>query len=64
VVFLSNKTFTKQILPKLVEKTKQKHLYVLLALEECLLATTFGLWMSMGAHTTFAVVVNFIYAYR
>jgi hypothetical protein len=41
----------------------QKKLYVLLALEECTLATTFGLWISMGAHNTFALVVNLIYAY-
>jgi hypothetical protein len=41
----------------------KKNLYVLLALEECMLPTTFGLWTSMGAHNTFALVVNFIYAY-
>jgi hypothetical protein len=59
VVFPSRKTFVKNILPSLVEKTMTT--YVEFALVNYLLTTcTFDLWMSNGVHDVFVVVVNFI----
>jgi hypothetical protein len=58
LVFPSQKVFKEKVLPNLVEKTK--FLYVLFALSDCLFATTtFDLWMLMGAHDIFALIVNF-----
>jgi hypothetical protein len=46
-------------LPRLVEKTSQQ--YVLLALANCLFATSsFDLWMFKGAYDVFALVINFL----
>ncbi len=47
-----------ELLPELVEKTKQ--LYVLLASIGCHIAiASFDLWMSKGRHDIFALVINF-----
>jgi hypothetical protein len=58
VVLSCRKQFSKEILPKLVEKTKQ--LYVLLALVNYYYVTSFHLWMSKGAYDIFAFVINFL----
>jgi hypothetical protein len=40
---------------------KKKQLYVLLALAECHSTTTsFDLWMSIGGHDIFALVIKFL----
>jgi hypothetical protein len=58
VWFSSQKFFSHDVLPSLMEKTKWT--YVLLLLEECHFSTTnFDLWMSKGAHNVFALVINF-----
>ncbi len=59
VVFPSRKQFSQEILPNLVEKTKQ--VYVLPKLIDCICAiTSFDLWMSKGVHDIFALVINFL----
>jgi uncharacterized protein YktA (UPF0223 family) len=61
LVFPSQNYFKEEVLTNLVENTKS--LYVLLTLFDYLFTTTtFDLWMSMGAHEVFALVVNFINA--
>ncbi len=56
-MFPSRKQFSQEILPNLVEKTKQ--VYVLPKLIDCIYATTsFDLWMSKGAHDIFALVIK------
>jgi hypothetical protein len=56
--FLPKKQFI-EILPRLMEKTKQLH--VLHALVECRFAiASFDLWMSKGAYHVFALVINFL----
>jgi len=58
-VFPSRKQFSHEILPNLVEKTKQ--VYLLPKLTYCIYATTsFDSWMSKGAHDIFALVMNFL----
>jgi len=48
-----------EILPRLMEKTKQLH--VLPTLVECHFAiASFDLWMSKGAYEVFALVINFL----
>jgi hypothetical protein len=58
VVFLSRKWFSQEVLPDLVEKTKQK--YVLPKLKKChSTIASFDIRMSKGAHDVFALVINF-----
>ncbi len=58
-MFPSKKQFSQEILPNLVEKTKQ--IYVLQKLTNCIFATTsFDLWMSKGAHDIFVLIINFL----
>jgi hypothetical protein len=58
-VFLFRKQFFQEILPNLVEKTKQ--VYVLPKLTNYISATTsFDMWMSKGAHDIFALVINLL----
>jgi hypothetical protein len=53
------KQFSKEILPKLMEKIKQ--LYVLLALINCYsITTSFDLWLSKGAYDIFALIIKFV----
>ncbi len=53
------KQFSQEILPTLVEKTKQ--VYVSQNLTNCIFATTsFDLWMSKGAHDIFALIIIFL----
>jgi hypothetical protein len=47
-----------EILPKLVEKTKQK--YVLPKLVDCIFAISFDLWMSKEANNIFVLVINYL----
>jgi hypothetical protein len=47
-----------EILPKLVEKTKQ--MYVLPKLVDCIFATSFDLWMSKEAQPIFVLIINFL----
>jgi len=57
VQFPFRKLFSKNILPKLVEKTKE--IYVLPLLNDCSCVTAnFDLWMSKGAHDVFVLVKN------
>jgi hypothetical protein len=59
VVFPSIKQFSQEILPNLVEKTKQ--VYVLPKLIDCIsTVVSFDLWMSKGAHDIFDFVINFL----
>jgi hypothetical protein len=58
VVLLSRKQSSREILPKLVQKTKQ--LYVLLVLANCYFVTSFNLWISKGAYDIFALVTNIL----
>ncbi len=59
VVLPFRKSFSREILSKLVKKIKQ--LYVLLALAKCYYVTTsFDLWMSKGAYDIYALVINFL----
>jgi hypothetical protein len=59
IVFPSKFFFSNELLPGLVEKTKQ--LCVLLTLEEChFITVSFDLWMSKGGHDIFALVINFL----
>jgi hypothetical protein len=59
LVFPFRKVFREEVLSNLVGKTKS--LYVLLSLFDYLSnTTTFDLWMLMGVHDVFALVVNFI----
>jgi hypothetical protein len=59
VVFPFRKQNFQEILPDLEEKMKQ--IYVLPKLTNCIFATTsFGLWMSKGAHDIFVLVINFL----
>jgi hypothetical protein len=48
IIFLSRKQFSHELLPELVDKTKQ--LYVLPNLAACHFATSFDLWMSNVGH--------------
>jgi hypothetical protein len=58
-VFRFLKKNSQEILPNLVEKTKQ--IYVLPKLTNCIFATTtFDLWMLKGAHDIFTFVINFL----
>jgi hypothetical protein len=55
VWFSSQKFFSHDVLPHLMEKTKWT--YVLRLLEECHFATiSFDLWISKGAHNVFALI--------
>jgi hypothetical protein len=56
--FTFQKENSHEILPKLVEKTKQ--VYVLPKLVDCIFATSFDLWMSKDAHNIFVLVINFL----
>jgi hypothetical protein len=56
IVFPSIKQFSHELLPKLVEKTKQ--LYVLPALTNCHYVTSFDLWMSKVIHDVSALMIN------
>jgi hypothetical protein len=60
IVFPSGlKQFSNELLPKLVEKTKQ--LYVLETLIEChSITTSFDMWMSKVGHDIFALVIYFL----
>jgi hypothetical protein len=59
IVFPTRKQFSHEILPNLVEKTKQ--IYVLPKLTNCISAiASFDLWMSKGAHDIFSFVINFL----
>ncbi len=42
----------------LIEKTKQT--YILLILTDCVVITSFDLWILKGEHDIFALVVNFL----
>jgi hypothetical protein len=62
VQFPSRKNFLNDVLLKFVEKTKQK--YVLPLLDNyIIIIASFDLWMSKGAHDTFALVVNILRVY-
>jgi hypothetical protein len=54
--FLSIKQFSHELLPKLVEKTKQ--LYVFTNLTNCQFVKSFDLWMSKAIHDVFALMIN------
>ncbi len=57
--FPFQKTFNQEVLPNLVQKTKQT--YVLLVLLECVyVISSFDLWMPKTAHDIFALVLNFL----
>jgi len=57
VQFPFRKLFSKNILPKLVEKTKE--IYLLPLLNDCNYVTAnFDSWMSKGAHDVFILVKN------
>jgi hypothetical protein len=57
--FLSKKHFSQEILPRLMERTKQLH--VLFALVEChSITSTFDLWVFEGAYDVFALIINFL----
>jgi hypothetical protein len=59
IVFPSKKQFSNELLPILVEKTRQ--LYVLPTLANCHFAiTSFDLWMSKAGHDIFALMINFL----
>ncbi len=59
IVFMSKKIFQQDVIPTLVQKTKED--YVLLELFQCVSATAnFDLWMSKGAYDIFALVINFL----
>ncbi len=59
VAFLSKKTFIEKVLFNLVEKMSKNIACITYMLAKCLLTmATFDLWMSMGAHDVFALVVN------
>jgi hypothetical protein len=58
IVFPSKNQFSNELLPILVEKTKQ--LYVLLALIKCYSTNaSFDLWMSKATHDIFALEIIF-----
>ncbi len=58
VWFSSQKFFSHDVLPCIMEKTKWT--YVLLFFEECHFSTTnLDFWMLEGAHNVFALVINF-----
>jgi hypothetical protein len=57
VVLSFRKQFSREILPQLVEKTKQ--VYVLPSLADCYFVTSFDLWMSKWAYDIFALVIIF-----
>jgi hypothetical protein len=58
-VFPSKNTISNELLPKLMEKTKQLH--VLPTLEEChSTIPRFDLWMSKVGHDIFTLVINFL----
>jgi hypothetical protein len=57
--FPSRKQFSQDILPRLVEKTSQQHVF--LALANCFsIIISFDLWMSKRAYDAFALVINFL----
>jgi hypothetical protein len=56
IVFPSIKHFFHELLPKLVEKTKQ--LYVFTNLTNCQFVKSFDLWMSKAIHDVFALMIN------
>ncbi len=57
--FSFRRQFSQEILPRLVEKTKQLH--VLLTLIEChFTITSFDLWMSKGVYDEIALIINFL----
>jgi hypothetical protein len=59
IIFPSKNQFSNELLPGLVEKTKQ--LYVLLVLVECdSTNASFDLWMSKAGHDIFALEINFL----
>ncbi len=59
IVFPSIKTFSSDILPNLVKKTKD--VYVLPKLFRCGLATaSFNLWVSKNTYEIFALAINFL----
>jgi hypothetical protein len=59
IVFHSRKKKSWEILPDLVQKTKD--VYVLPELSQCVSTTTsFDLWMSKNAYNIFALVINFL----
>jgi len=58
VVLPLKKQFSKEILLKLVKKTKQ--LYVLFALANCYSITSFYLWMSKRAYDIFFLVIKIL----
>jgi len=56
---MSRKIFQQDIIPTLVQKTKED--YVLLEFSQCVSAiANFNLWMSKGAYDIFALVINFL----
>jgi hypothetical protein len=58
VVFLSRKWFSHEVLPDLVEKTKQE--YFLTKLKECRSTiVSFDTWMSKQTHDVFALMISF-----
>jgi len=57
VVLPFRKKNSREILPQLVEKTKQ--LYALRSLINCYFVTSFDLWMSKWAYDIFALVIKF-----
>jgi hypothetical protein len=60
VVLLSRKQFSREILPKLVEKTKKLYILFALAYYYSIIAS-FDLWMSKGAYDIFALVIKIMW---
>jgi hypothetical protein len=59
MVFPKWKQVMEQIIPSLVAKTQEKHVFFTLG--GCVIVTTsFYLWMSRFGHDTFVLVINFV----
>lgn len=58
MVFPKLNQIVEQIIPSLVEKTMEKHVFLTLGCR-AIVTTSFYLWMSRFQHDTFALVINF-----